>query len=132
MSLQEASWPTQYLQLLFCSLCSHIVVKNIIVYSFLSLLREMKITYHNQKCSSPHVTTRMMKRANIIIETVRSARVIDDASKLQKMIVQVRNPIEICLSLTKLFFAFDSCCFTCMLVWNTVITQPLLQFTSTG
>lgn len=60
------------------------------MYSFLSLLKEMKMTYNNQKRSSPHVTTRMMKRANMIIEAVRSTRVIDDAFRLQKMIVQVR------------------------------------------
>ncbi|XP_063842783.1 general transcription factor 3C polypeptide 1-like isoform X2 [Scylla paramamosain] len=58
---------------------------------FLSLLKEIKITYNNQKRSSPHVTTRMMKRANMIIEAVRSARVIDDAFRLQKMIVQAET-----------------------------------------
>ncbi|XP_050686374.1 general transcription factor 3C polypeptide 1-like isoform X2 [Eriocheir sinensis] len=58
---------------------------------FLSLLKEMKMTYNNQKRSSPHVTTRMMKRANMIIEAVRSTRVIDDAFRLQKMIVQAET-----------------------------------------
>ncbi|KAG0711717.1 General transcription factor 3C polypeptide 1 [Chionoecetes opilio] len=58
---------------------------------FLRLVKEIKITHNNQKRSSPHVTTRMMRRANMIIEAVRSARVIDDAFRLQKMIVQVRS-----------------------------------------
>lgn len=65
------------------------------MYSFLSLLKEMKMTYNNQKRNSPHVTTRMMKRANMIIEAVRSARVIDDPFRLQKMIVQVSGPTEV-------------------------------------
>ncbi|XP_069959232.1 general transcription factor 3C polypeptide 1 isoform X2 [Cherax quadricarinatus] len=58
---------------------------------FLSLLEEIRLTYSNQKRSSPHVTTRMMKRANMIIEAVRSIKVIDDAFKLQKMIVQAET-----------------------------------------
>ncbi|XP_071552525.1 general transcription factor 3C polypeptide 1 isoform X1 [Panulirus ornatus] len=58
---------------------------------FLSMLEEIRLTYSNQKRSSPHVTTRMMKRANMIIEAVRSIRVIDDAFKLQKMIVQAET-----------------------------------------
>lgn len=98
-SLQEASWSLLVIFVLLFVLAH--CFKSIIVYSFLSLLKEMKITHGNQKCASPHVTTRMMKRANMIIETVRSARVIDDASKLQKMIVQVRKFIEICLSVSQ-------------------------------
>nr|XP_045612135.1 general transcription factor 3C polypeptide 1-like isoform X1 [Procambarus clarkii] len=58
---------------------------------FLSMLEEIRLTYSNQKRSSPHVTTRMMKRANMIIEAVRSIKVIDDAFKLQKMIVQAET-----------------------------------------
>lgn len=53
------------------------------------MLEEIRLTYNNQRRNSPHVTTRMMKRANMIIETVGSIKVIDDAFKLQKMIVQV-------------------------------------------
>ncbi|XP_042203426.1 general transcription factor 3C polypeptide 1-like isoform X2 [Homarus americanus] len=58
---------------------------------FLTMLEEIRLTYSNQKRNSPHVTTRMMKRANMIIEAVRSIKVIDDAFKLQKMIVQAES-----------------------------------------
>ncbi|CAL4088885.1 unnamed protein product, partial [Meganyctiphanes norvegica] len=58
---------------------------------FVNLLEEMHLTYSNQKKNSPHVTTRMMKRANKIIETVRANKVINDAFKLQKMIVQAES-----------------------------------------
>ncbi|XP_066978990.1 LOW QUALITY PROTEIN: general transcription factor 3C polypeptide 1 [Macrobrachium rosenbergii] len=58
---------------------------------FLTMLEEIQLTYSNQKRNSPHVTTRMMKRANMIIENVRSIKVIDDAFKLQKMIVKAES-----------------------------------------
>ncbi|KAK3864004.1 hypothetical protein Pcinc_030265 [Petrolisthes cinctipes] len=58
---------------------------------FVSLLEKIRLTYNNQKQGSPHITTRMMKRANMIIEAVRSLKVIDDAFKLQKMIVQAET-----------------------------------------
>ncbi|XP_069972402.1 general transcription factor 3C polypeptide 1 isoform X2 [Penaeus vannamei] len=58
---------------------------------FVRMLEEIRLTYNNQRRNSPHVTTRMMKRANMIIETVGSIKVIDDAFKLQKMIVQAES-----------------------------------------
>ena len=60
-----------------------------------NLLDEVKLTYRNQKRKSPHVTTRMMKRANLIIQTVKENKVIDDAYKLQKLIIQVYFAIYI-------------------------------------
>ncbi|XP_042863797.1 general transcription factor 3C polypeptide 1-like [Penaeus japonicus] len=58
---------------------------------FVRMLEEIRLTYNNQRRNSPHVTTRMMKRANMIIEAVGSIKVIDDAFKLQKMIVQAES-----------------------------------------
>ncbi|KAB7499102.1 General transcription factor 3C polypeptide 1 [Armadillidium nasatum] len=41
--------------------------------------------------TSPHLTTRMMKRAIIIMNAIRNQKVIDDSYKLQKMIISAEE-----------------------------------------
>ncbi|UYV78261.1 GTF3C1 [Cordylochernes scorpioides] len=44
-----------------------------------------------KKKDAPHITYRVLKRANMIIEAVKSARLIDDLYKLQKMIIKAES-----------------------------------------